>query len=663
MQFGLEKESLVFDHNFHPYRFPIAMFDENTTLDFCDHQLELVSNVCDSVESLHLFMNDLALAKYPRDGYVWPISPINCCLDYTLEHPQLEDKDYHRYLATKYDTKMLLTSGIHFNVSGFSSSLIDMCKKLYIYAPLILPFFSFSPIPNSNVLSSRNTNEWGYYNEQNLDLDFSSLQAYNESIDNMIACGKLNARRELYSRIRIKYDRYLELRFIDLNPNYLIGISYEGLKLLETLIRYLDQIELGEFDFHQAVTNFDLVAKEGRDLDIDLTIDGKSDTLYNHMLRLLNDMQTLSPVVIDQFIEQLMTHTTEFEQFAQDLALHNNNICQYGKTHGFDFKVYQEQYPELNMELSTKVLMNEADKQGLSVKVLSESDNVISINDRLIVQATKTNVDHYANILMLENKKMTKMILDQHGINTPHGIVIEDLTRTNYEQWKNQAIVIKPLDTNFGLGISILDASHDQKSFEHALNHAFSYGQQVIIEQFITGLEYRFLVIGDQCVSIIHREACNVIGDGEHTIKELIDIKNENPLRGQHYNRPLEKIKIDLEMELILKEQGLSLSSVLADNQKVYLRKNSNVSTGGDSYEKSDYIPQYFKDVAIKAAKALNVKICGIDMIIPNVYQHDYAIIEANFNPALHMHAYPLYGIGKDPSKYVINEVLKTTTC
>ena len=661
MRFGMEKESLVFDHNFNPYQLDEGIFDDNTTLDFCDHQLELVSNVCDSIEELHQSMNYLALNKYPQDGYVWPISPINCNLDYTLNHPKLDDKAYHHHLAANYDVKMLLTSGIHFNVSGFSSSLIDMTKKIYTYAPLILPFFSFSPLKDSNVLSSRNTNKWGYYNEQNLDLDFSSLKAYNKSIDEMINQGKLSARRELYGRVRIKYDEYLELRFIDLNPNYLIGISYEGLKLLECLINYLDHIEINNFDFKECVANFDLVAMEGNNLDLELTIDDVTDTLYNHMIGLLNNFSEYQPEIIHKLINDFVEGKADYQLFNQELAEYDYEICNYAKEHVFYFKQYIDHYPNLDMELSTKILMEAAQKRNFKVEVLSELDNIISINDRLVVQATKTNVDHYADIIMLENKYMTKYLLDKKHIRTPQGIVIRNSSQTKHQDWLNKAIVIKPLDTNFGLGISILPDTHTEAQFNHALELAFSHSNQVIIEEFISGLEYRFLVIDDECVSIIHREACNVIGDGVHTISQLIDIKNQNPLRGEHYNRPVEKIKIDEEMIDILSEQQLTLDCVIPSNQKIYLRKNSNISTGGDSFEMSDFVPQYFKDVAVNATKALNVKICGIDMIIPNLYDYEFGIIEANFNPAIHIHTYPYYGIGKTPSENVLNLLIKDT--
>lgn len=659
MKYGLEKECLVFDNNYNPYQFENKKFDQNQTLDFCDHQIELVSDVCSSIEELHYFMNKLANQKYPRDGIIWPISPNPCFSNFTQNSPNLHDKPYHHYLVDKYPTEMLLTSGIHFNVSGFNSSLIDMCQKIYTFAPIILPFFSFSPKKDTMILSSRNTNEFGYYNEQNFNLDFTSLDTYNQCITDLISNGNLKEKRELYSRIRIKNNEYLELRFIDLNPKYLIGISYEQLKLLETFLIYLDSISINNFDFKDCVENFDQVAMNGRNLEIELTIDGKTTTLYNHIMSLLEAMVKINPQIIEPFISDFEENRCDFQQVIYKFVNIGENICDLGKYYAHFYKTFTPLFPESKMELSSKIVRQEAINEGCNLEILSDYDNVMSINNHLVVQATKTNLDHYADIMMLDNKVMTKLILAKNNIVVPSGIAISDIKELDTQSFIGKKIVVKPQDTNFGTGISILEDNWNYDQLLHAINYAFKFGDRVIVEEFISGKEFRFLVVDGKCISVIHRDACNVVGDGIHSIKELIDVKNNNPLRGYHYQKPLEKIKIDVEMEIILSEQNLKLSSILSKDQKVYLRKNSNVSTGGDTYEVSDYIPQYFKDIACQATKAMNVKICGVDMIIPNIYVQDYAIIEANYNPAIHMHAYPLYGIGRNPAKNIIRLLTK----
>lgn len=103
----------------------------------------------------------------------------------------------------------------------------------------------------------------------------------------------------------------------------------------------------------------------------------------------------------------------------------------------------------------------------------------------------------------------------------------------------------------------------------------------MLIEEFIEGKEYRVFVIGDEVVGVLHRVPANVTGNGKDSIRRLIEEKNQDPLRGKGYRKPLEKIKISTHEEMFLKQQGLDFDSVLEDGQIVFLRENSNISTGG----------------------------------------------------------------------------------
>lgn len=149
--------------------------------------------------------------------------------------------------------------------------------------------------------------------------------------------------------------------------------------------------------------------------------------------------------------------------------------------------------------------------------------------------------------------------------------------------------------------------------------------------------------------SVILREPANVIGDGKHSIAQLVALKNESPLRGSHYQTPLEFIKLGEIEQSLLAQQGLTVADVLPKNQKIFLRVNSNVSTGGDSIDVTDQIPFEYQKVIAAASDALGAKVCGLDVIITDPNQKvtapgAYSIIEANFNPAMHMHAYPYKG-------------------
>ncbi|MBU3812633.1 MAG: bifunctional glutamate--cysteine ligase GshA/glutathione synthetase GshB, partial [Candidatus Niameybacter stercoravium] len=203
-----------------------------------------------------------------------------------------------------------------------------------------------------------------------------------------------------------------------------------------------------------------------------------------------------------------------------------------------------------------------------------------------------------------------------------------------------------PKSTNFGKGISIFPEGTQVEDLESAFKEAFKHDNTVLVEEFIKGKEYRFLVIGEEVVGILHRVPANVVGDGVHTIKELVSLKNQDPLRGEGYRRPLEKIHLDETARLFLKAQGLDFESIPEEGICIYLRENSNISTGGDSIDYTDLICDYFKQLAVEASHAAGAKICGVDMMIENVADSNssYAVIELNFNPAIHIHSYPYKG-------------------
>jgi glutamate--cysteine ligase len=125
-------------------------------------------------------------------------------------------------------------------------------------------------------------------------------------------------------------------------------------------------------------------------------------------------------------------------------------------------------------------------------------------------------------------------------------------------------------------------------------------------------------------------------------------MKNQDPLRGKGYRTPLEKIQLGEAEAIFLKTQKKNFDTILAPGEIVFLRENSNISTGGDSIDFTDDIHDSYKQIAIKAAIALNVKITGLDMIIKDhtqaATQNNYAIIELNFNPAIHIHCHPFKG-------------------
>lgn len=317
------------------------------------------------------------------------------------------------------------------------------------------------------------------------------------------------------------------------------------------------------------------------------------------------------------------------------------------------------------LELSTQILIKEALARNIQVEVIDYSDNFIRLKKgekvEYVKQATRTSADTYIAPLIMENKTVTKFVLHENGIVVPKGIDVCNIMEAaqSYTHFMEKAIVVKPKSTNFGKGVYILKADHSFEEFKAAAEFAFSYDSSVLIEEFAEGKEYRFLVIGDEVVGVLHRVPANVCGDGIHTITELVSEKNKDSLRGKGYVTPLEKIALtDVERDY-LAVQGKDFNYVPTLDETVYLRENSNISTGGDSLDFTDDVHPGYKEIAVAASKAVGAKICGADIIIkdlaaaPNSTNH--SIIELNFNPALHIHDFPYKGKNRGVEKYVLN--------
>lgn len=307
-------------------------------------------------------------------------------------------------------------------------------------------------------------------------------------------------------------------------------------------------------------------------------------------------------------------------------------------------------YPLL--EPSTVCVIKAALKHDLKVDILDEARSFIKIyNDNkkeYIYQATKTSKDVSTYPFITDNKALVKEILRKNNINTPNGIILEKgLTKKELENYIKsfigKSVVVKPNNTNKGVGITVFEKPVTALNLIDAIKKAFSYDTKVIVEEFQKGLEYRFLVIGDECICVLNRRAASVVGDGKNNILELIKLKNKEPWHGLSGR----VITIDDSLKKILKRQKLSLKSIPKKGERIFVRDNSNCSTGGESIDLTDIVPDEFKRVAVKAAKLFNAKICGVDIIIENFNKFEYSLIELNDNPGIGICECPYEGKGR----------------
>ena len=256
------------------------------------------------------------------------------------------------------------------------------------------------------------------------------------------------------------------------------------------------------------------------------------------------------------------------------------------------------------------------------------------------------------------NKEQTKKMLDDASIPVAKGDICydeEDLQDTI--DTIGYPIVIKPLDGNHGKGASI-----NVTNWEDAvkgLKHAKEYSRRVIVEKFITGFDFRVLVINNEVIAAAQRVPAHVIGNGKNTIQELIDTTNEDPRRGYGHENVLTEITIDKATERLIDNAGYTLESVLKKEEILYLKSTANLSTGGTSVDVTDLMHPENVFMAERISRVIGLDICGIDIMAPNLTQslkeNGGVILEVNAAPGFRMHLAPSEGLPRNVAAPVID--------
>lgn len=568
----------------------------------------------------------------------------------------------------------------------FNTSYIEQCVSLSDPIDQESRYF-----PNMNSL--RNS-VCGYRNEKPLYVSFHSIEEYVHDLRGLVASKEILSAKEFYSPVRVKPAKgenhlqellengvaYLELRMFDLNPLDKNGIRLETMQFIHLFLVYmlLKQDEpFNKEEQQEANRNVDTLLTEG--LQGKLLDNVKVVSMQDKAIAILEEMQQMMTMIKpdDQPLLQLLadeknilfdprlTYASVIKSEIEDssyLDYHLQKAMQYAKVSlesGYKFAGYED------LELSTQLLLKAAVKRGIRFELMDRDENFVVLikgdHKEYVKQATKTSLDSYSTVLIMENKLVTKEVLKQHGIRVPAGKVYRSPQDAllDYKLHKDSRIVVKPKSTNFGLGITIFTNSFTIEDYKQAVEMAFVHDRTVLVEEFMTGKEYRFLVMGEEVAGILHRVPANVVGDGVHTIKQLIYDKNKDPLRGEGYRTPLERIQLGEAEKLFLRNQSKTASDIPGLGEVIYVRENSNISTGGDSIDYTDDIPEGYKQIAIESAKAAGAVFCGVDMMIDSIYEEatdtNYSVIEINFNPAIHIHCYPYQGMNRRADEKILD--------
>lgn len=710
----------------HPKCFGNRSYHPYIQTDFAESQLELITppnkNLEDSLRWLSA-IHEVVLRSLPEDEFIFPLSmPAGLPSDELIKVAQLdnpEDVAYREHLVQSYGKNKQMVSGIHynfqldpaliqtlFNLQQEQKSAVDFQNNLYLkmaknflrYQWVLLYLLSATPTVESNYFKgssplgkgeyvrSLRSSKYGYVNDPEVIVSFDSLEQYAESLERWVKSGKLIAEKEFYSNVRLRGAKkardliqngikYLEFRLFDLNPFEQYGISLADARFIHhfvLLMIWLDEmpdqqgVELGRSRLAEVALENPLAQTAYRE---------EGEWLLNQLISMLQSIGADQSAVsfvrekLAQFADPGLTLcgclVQEIEQKGGYQKLGAMLARQY-KAKAFERFYALTAFD--NMELSTQALMFDLIQQGISVEILDERDQFLRLQFGEHVEYVKngnmTSKDSYISPLIMENKVVTKKVLEKAGFNVPQSQEFTSVKQAiaGYSLFEKRAVVIKPKSTNYGLGITIFQQGvNNREDFAKAVEIAFREDKEIMVEDYLVGTEYRFFVLGEETLAVLLRVPANVVGDGIHTVAELVAQKNTHPLRGDGSRTPLKKIALGDIEQLQLKEQGLTVESIPAKDQIVQLRANSNISTGGDSIDITDEMHLSYKQLAVGIAKAMGAAVCGVDLIISDLKEpaqpdlSSWGVIEANFNPMMMMHIFPYAGQSRRLTRNVIN--------
>jgi cyanophycin synthetase len=313
---------------------------------------------------------------------------------------------------------------------------------------------------------------------------------------------------------------------------------------------------------------------------------------------------------------------------------------------------------------------------GALVRAAEERDIPwIRLNDRSLVQlghgkfqrriqATITSETRHTAVEIASDKRLTNQILADLGLPVPRQVRVYDADEAvDAVEAEGGAgglgypVVVKPLDGNHGKGVSIGLRTAEQ--VRTAFDKAADYSSTVIVETFQEGNDYRLLVVNGRLLAVAQRLPGHVVGDGRHTLAELVEIVNQDPRRGVGHEKVLTRLELDDQALRLIADAGLTPESVPAAGEVFYLRSTGNLSTGGTSIDKTDAIHYDNRIMAERGVRALGLDVGGVDFIAPDI-SRSYkeaggAIVEINAAPGFRMHTAPTEGTPRDVAGPVID--------
>ncbi|MFT5711798.1 MAG: cyanophycin synthetase [Glaciecola sp.] len=283
------------------------------------------------------------------------------------------------------------------------------------------------------------------------------------------------------------------------------------------------------------------------------------------------------------------------------------------------------------------------------------------------IQATITSETKHIAVEISCDKEDTHNLLNDLGLPVPQQMMIySDRQAVKAAQRIGFPVVLKPLNANHGRGVSINLMTDDDVITAFAEAQKYGTSRAVLVESFITGYDHRMLVVNNELVAVAKRVPGHVIGNGVHTIEQLVEIVNKDPRRGVGHEKVLTRLELDSQAARLMAEADYDKDTVLEKDQIFYLRSTANLSTGGTAIDVTDIVHPDNREMAVRAIRAIGLDIGGVDFLTDDISKSykeiGGGICECNAAPGFRMHVAPSEGKSRDVAGKVMDMLFPAGT-
>ena len=320
----------------------------------------------------------------------------------------------------------------------------------------------------------------------------------------------------------------------------------------------------------------------------------------------------------------------------EKLGFHRLSLFTVKRRNIINERLFLGSDPAEAMNPYARIIIDEARRRGIHVEVLDIDGGLFELHfggRRIRCRESLSDLTTAVALSICDDKAMTRRVVAAARVSVPDQIEVGDMAEVWDLLREHKSLVVKPANGEQGRGVAVdLRTMREVKS---AIKRASAVSERVLVESYHPGDDLRIIVIGFKVVAAAIRCPASVVGDGQHSVRELIERQSR---RRSAATGGESRIPIDRETERCVVRAGHSLDDVPARSEKFAVRKTANLHTGGTIHDVTDIIHPALAECAVKVARAVDIPVVGVDLIVPSVSDPGHVFIEANERPGLANH-------------------------